>query len=739
MTMRTRLFSTVAALLLVSTAAFAGGPPDEADAKQQDVPRATAPTPVEVGTVNQVEIGLRGTSFGSDSDQARYQRFQDLRDGATLDLFRYFKQTDAWMFNAKGSHIGYRDQQMSAAFNKYGKVKASFEWNQVPLYFSDSTRTLYSTSSAGVLTIDDAIQSGIQNKTLTLSDAMATRAGVFDLRSKRNQANFSLVYSATKNFDLKVTAKDTHRNGAQPWSATFGISNAVATEMAVPIDTRTNEVTTAAEWGNSRGFARLAYEGSFFRNDIPSLTFDNPVRATDATNISSAGRMPLWPGSNMNTVSATGTIKLPARSSAMGYVSYGDMSQNAALIPMTVNSAFGVIPLPRDTAEAKARVTAMNYSFTSRPTNLLWFSARYRQYEFDNRTEEFQVLRYVNWDTSLVNGLKENEPAGYTRHTFDGDASLTPFRYLGFRVGYTREQVDRTMRIVEQTTEDTVRTSADLTGFKWVTVRGVYEHSERNGSPVRIEELIAIGEQPSLRQFDISDRNRDRFSTIVTITPLSMLSFNASAAAGREDYPGTNFGLRNNDNNVYTVGVDCVPSDVVNFGISYGYEEYKALQASRTANPLPAGASLTDLTQQFNDPRRDWTDDSKDLVHTLDVSADLLKLFPKTDVKLGYDLSKGRTTYVYGLTADTSIATPVQLPAVRNELHRATADVQYFVTKHLAVGGVYWFDKYLVDDFALNPMPNLASPASNPSLMMLGYTYRPYTANTVWARLSYLW
>ena len=54
-------------------------------------------------------------------------------------------------------------------------------------------------------------------------------------------------------------------------------------------------------------------------------------------------------------------------------------------------------------------------------------------------------------------------------------------------------------------------------------------------------------------------------------------------------------------------GFDYVPSDSVSLGASYGYEKYTALQASRTASPLPANtvAFLNDPTQQFNDPRRD--------------------------------------------------------------------------------------------------------------------------------------
>jgi hypothetical protein len=272
----------------------------------------------------------------------------------------------------------------------------------------------------------------------------------------------------------------------------------------------------------------------------------------------------------------------------------------------------------------------------------------------------------------------------------------------------------------------------DLTSVTWITVRGVYEHSKLRGSPVDTAELIAIGEQPDLRQYDISDRDRDRFSGIVYVMPVSFLSLNGSAGIGKEEYPGTNFGLRSNDNHTYSVGVDYVPNDKVNFGVSYGWEKYTALQASRTSNPLP------DPT--FTDPRRDWTDDSADKVNTLQASLDLLKIVPKTEIRVGYDLSDATSTYVYGLAPNTTVATPSQLAPVTNKLRRATLDAKYFVTPHLAVGAVYWYDDYQVNDFALGPQPGLALPATaSPAIVMMGYQYLPYTANTVSARFTYLW
>jgi MtrB/PioB family decaheme-associated outer membrane protein len=740
--MRTKWLNIVAALLLVSAGAAAQDATNATNATQKDVVKTSAATSPDIPLVNEIDIGVRGTVFGTDSDQARFQRYRDVRDGGTLDRLRIYKDTDAYRYNLQADHVGYRDQRFSASYMNYGKVKASFEWNQIPLFYSQDTRTLFDQSTPGQLTLADSVQSGIQNKTLTLANAL-NGASVFDLRTRRDVANFALTYSATPNVDFNLTFKNTQKAGGYPWGGSFGIGGAIATELPVPVDHRTTDFGTYLEYANDRGYARFGYDGSIFRNNVTTLVWDNPSRITDSPTAGPAqGRMALWPNTEMNAVSAAGGLNLPGRSHATAFLSLSSLTNNNPLLPYTINTALVSPTLDRANSDVSARVTAMNYAFTSRPVTMLWFSARYRQYEFDNRTVPFKTGNSVNYDTAIVALNAESEPFGSVRHTFDADASFTPVMYVGFRAGYTREDVDRTYRIVEKTTEDIARASVDLTGLSWLTVRGVFEHSKRTGSAVNGLELLAIGEQPLLRQYDISDRNQDRFNAIVQITPASQFSVNASAGVGSQEYPNSYFGLRNNDNHVYSVGFDVVPSDKVSLGASYGYEKYTALQASRTANPLPANtvANLNDPTQQFNDPRRDWTDDSADNVRTVNASMDLIKLLPKIDVKFAYDYSRAESTYTYGLAANTVIATPVPLTPVMNELQRGTIDGRYFISRRLAVGLVYWYDKYKVDDFALGPVASLAQPATaTPALMMLGYFYRPYTANSLMGRLTYLW
>src|SRR4051812_8121102 len=141
MTMRNRLSTMVAALLLISGGALAQEAQTVA-APGQDIPKTTATegsdAGAEFGLTNQIEFGLRGTVFGEGSDKARFQHYQDFRDGGTLDRFRWAKSTNGYVFKAEADHLGYHNQRFLGSYNNHGKVKASFEWNQIPLYFSDS-------------------------------------------------------------------------------------------------------------------------------------------------------------------------------------------------------------------------------------------------------------------------------------------------------------------------------------------------------------------------------------------------------------------------------------------------------------------------------------------------------------------------------------------------------------------------------------------------------------------------
>jgi len=186
-----------------------------------------------------------------------------------------------------------------------------------------------------------------------------------------------------------------------------------------------------------------------------------------------------------------------------------------------------------------------------------------------------------------------------------------------------------------------------------------------------------------------------------------------------------------------------VPRETVDIDAEYVSEKYDAVQWSRTSNPLPSPS--------FDDPSRDWGIDSSDRVNTITANLNLIKTFPRTDIRLGFDLSDGKSTYVYNLGPNSTVLTGVNygpgnvfnpIPVVQlspNRTHLATgrADAQYFVRANVALGAGYWYEQYRAEDFSLNG--KTINQLNLPSAILSGYYYRPYTGQTFWLRMSYLW
>src|SRR5512144_3435623 len=109
--MRNRLMIGSAALLLAS-ATLAGA---------QDQPQQGSAT----SSSGTVDIGGRCTS--TTGDEARYERYRDLRDGANVNLL-YSRETPNWTFDVKAQNIGYRDGRYLLKFNSRRlQLTASFD------------------------------------------------------------------------------------------------------------------------------------------------------------------------------------------------------------------------------------------------------------------------------------------------------------------------------------------------------------------------------------------------------------------------------------------------------------------------------------------------------------------------------------------------------------------------------------------------------------------------------------
>ena len=742
--MRVRTLILAVAIGLLPALAMAQTPPVKPPQTGAQAPVAPAPAeadehPALPTTYGTFDFGVRGTAL--DGDGARYERYRDLSNGVFLDRLRYTSQPRGWLVDLAADHVGYSDQRYTGRAGRPGQFKLWGQWDQIPMLMSRTTQTLFAVPSLGALTIDDAIQARVQAQPAYLSTAVET-ARTFELSSRRHIFDAGGEYTAKNGLTVDTNVRHTNREGDIPYGGSFGHSQLV--ETLAPMHHKITDLDSSAEYARGNLLVRGGYNGSWFHNEATTLTFDNPFRVTDISTAGSRGRLALAPSNSFIAVNGLVSYKLPYKSRASVAVSAGSLRDDGTpLPPFTVNTALPVLPLDRPTTEGHARTSSVNLNFISRPARALDIDIRFRTYDYDNKTPHFLVTQRVAYDNSVSAvtnpALQETEPFGVKRSTFDADVRLSPRSAFSGGVGFSRQSEERTFRIFEEITDDTLRLVFDSVGNSRVTLRSKYEHSQRrgHGDPAVIAaELNAIGEQGGMRHSDVATRNRDRVTLLGSVVALTSMSFTASLAAGKDDYIESEFGLRDNTHRVYSAGMEYAPDEYRSAGVSYSFERYTSLSRSRQANP----------GVQFNDPSRNWATDTADRAHSVIAHGEVLQIVRNLDLTMfvDYNRTNGLYTYLTGPVADrtlpedmvpTTLPPPSQLPPVSSELSRANVDLLYSLRERWGVGFSVQYERYRVKDFSLDA--DALTRLDPAGALLLGYQYLPYTAATFFFRTVY--
>jgi len=727
--MRRFAITTIALLGLAAPgAALAQGaaqPPAQTPAQAAAPAAADASRSLFEPTAREFLIGGRFTSV--DGDPARYQRYQDQRDGLLFSNFRYsFAKPDGtWDFNARAENVGYRDQEFMGTYGRVGKLSLSGSWQQIPQFYSVDTMTPY-TGTGGTLVLDDATQRAIQNGQANLN-AYVPLAPQFELRERRDIGRFDMVATPKPNLDVKASFTTQKHSGELPWGAGFGFSNDV--EVALPYDSRANDFTIGTEWTNTRNMLGVAYSGSWFDNLAPTLIWDSPLDLNDGVDNPGRGRMSLWPSNSAQTISFSGYTKLARRTQLTGSFSYGLWSNDEPLEPFTINAALPQFALPRATTEGEAHVFSTNLNLNSRPSTDWRFSARVRNYTYNNLMPATSITDMVSYDSSA-----STTPTGgpdlyaHSRTTFDGDATWTRLMPFALTVGYSHNGNGYDARIFESSGENVFRVSADAVGTSWLTFRTQYEVGDRSGSDLDETRLTEIGEQPKMRHYDVADRTRNRFTAQFDIVPSDAWTFSVATGVLKDDFSNSFYGLQDSTGRTFSLAADFQRPNGFGAGGSYNYERYAGLQRSHEGDSS---------TAQFNDPLRDWTADSTETVNYFSIYASPPRIGANTEIRFSYDFSYAEGSYLYAVPAGSPIPPPNQLPDVFNKLQQLHIDGRYRLSDRLAASFSYLYEPLDIYDFAFDP--SVVNGIVQPSSLVMGYVYRPYTAHSAVFGILYRW
>ena len=288
---------------------------------------------------------------------------------------------------------------------------------------------------------------------------------------------------------------------------------------------------------------------------------------------------------------------------------------------------------------------------------------------------------------------------------------------LAVTVGYGRNNSGHEFRIFESTGEDVFRLTADAIGTQWLTFRAEYELSGRDGSG--LDEACWCRSASSRRcattTLPIAAGTGSPGKS--TSCPTNCGCSARRSVLGQDDYDDSYFGLQESTFRVFTLSADLQRPDGWRAGASYTYERYSGFQQSRNANP-----------GQETDPLRDWTVDSRERVNYFSIYATPPRFRQNTEARVSYDFSYAEGSYFYAIPPGSPLTPPNQLPNVYNKLQQFHLDVRHKLTNQWVATVSYLYEPFRVYDFAFDP--TVVDSIVQPSSLVLGYVYRPYTAHS---------
>ena len=151
-------------LWLALPIAASAQPADPASAPQAPAASAAADESRSLfdQTWHQFQFGGRATSI--DGDPARFQRYQDVRDGVLFTDAKYAAHDPDgnWLYRVTADNVGYRDQRFTGVYERTGRFAVSGMWDEIPQFYSVDTKTAY-TLTPSPLRLDDAMQQANQS------------------------------------------------------------------------------------------------------------------------------------------------------------------------------------------------------------------------------------------------------------------------------------------------------------------------------------------------------------------------------------------------------------------------------------------------------------------------------------------------------------------------------------------------------------------------------------------------
>jgi MtrB/PioB family decaheme-associated outer membrane protein len=588
-----------------------------------------------------VQAGVMGT-FGKNTGSAALNEYGDWKSGPLATNLGYLTENrkTAFYISAIAEDIGRSDEYYQLKLGRYGVFNVTSFFDSIPHTYSTTAKSIWDGVGTGNLTLKDGLVPGASTAANVTSVAGASTPTT--LRVTREKAGSSLTYTPYEDLELFVQLSDEWREGTQPISATFGypFENG-ATQLIQPIHYQTFDVTTALRYKEDDIQANLTYAGSFFRNGLSSLTWQNLGLSSLSPGafIPTMGRLSLPPDNDYHTLKGDVAVLLSPKARFTASLSYSLMRQNDRLLPPTVDSGtingvatainldqwntIAALSQPRANAGINIFNAFAQFHYSVSPdfnvtfalrdrneanlTNYVAFNPQTGQYGYiaiDGGLAPFNPLLSGVYEPNVPGSLVQirNMPFANDKLELTAGASYRIDNHMKLDFSYADNMVAHSVREVPNSDDNVLRLQFDTMGYSWGTVRLSYEFARRIGSdydsnpytPYYSASLPGYvpaspaGDAPfalgDLRKFDVANRTEHTFHGQGNFILSTRTDLQLSADAKIDDYDAQ-YGLRSTTALDATASFNYQMSPLTSFT---GYFTFQA-QNRGVANINPTG------------------------------------------------------------------------------------------------------------------------------------------------------
>lgn len=767
------------------------------------------------------DIGGRASSVSGSKD--KFSEYRDVRNGFMVDEMRLRLENEPkfYYMDLKIQNATRDDESYGIKGGVHGKWTFAASFDRTPHNFNTGTLILNG-AGTGKLGVANAVQTSLQASeqtrqerggialTDTTGEDAAQRAIIRNLLSitdptsfklERERSSVGMGYNATPDVKTWVKVSQERRDGARQIGAgtyeryaqgAAGLAHTedqfvvTGLELAEPINYRTTTFNAGGGVYKKGWLVDAEYTLTDFDNGYRSFAWSNPFRTTDLGAKSAAGadnnaydrgrfvngQMSLAPSSQSHDVSVSGSVELPMHSRFTGNVSYGMTNQNDLLVPYTLNSGIAgiagapanvtdVAALPVSRFNGEIRTLTQSYALTTKPTEKLGASLKYRYYDYSNRSDSVLFPGYAAFGESYWRTVKNdknaavrNDTPSYVRQTAKAAVDYELLHPLTVEVDAMWDRYNHKQQRIDGTDEVGAGAGFVYRPVEIAKLHGAYHYAHRVVKNYKRGATAANPEAVGLANFNWADRVRNRADLRADVSPAEAVTFGVAGQYQNDDYGAAErFGFKNQKNYIGSVDVTYDPSDKVSLSVNYSREHRKGLTQNGAKDDAfdVAGSALDDTTlgDNFN-PFNYWNTTITENVDTIGLSAEVRPIPEKLTLNMGYDYSESRMRF------DTSNSNAAEAsamgysgaklangaaqvwPVVVNKTHEVRAGGSYELMKDLTVGLNYLFSWYMLNDFQnTGAYMSGVTPENTTKYVGIGANNYDYTAHMVGTYLAY--